>query len=197
MGMQFSPMYQPVSTKTIKADGDLNVNPYDLLATDVKCDTVEADEFVGGVGNFSKVIGSVYVPWTVTTTTTNIQLITAQSHTFPAGTQGWNTALTFNASIPDIQPSFGVNLDNNISTFYADINCTNLYGGSQMTYQLRVNGITYPAHRGPGSTSWSSFTESNVLFNIGDNVVEFSITGNSGKTYNVSIPALYITSVSN
>ena len=56
MGMNFSPMYQPVSTKTIKADGDLNVNPYDLLATDVKCDTVEADEFVGGVGNFSSMV---------------------------------------------------------------------------------------------------------------------------------------------
>lgn len=56
MGMQFSPMYQPVTTKTIKADGDLNVNPYDLLATDVKCDTVEADEFVGGVGNFSSLV---------------------------------------------------------------------------------------------------------------------------------------------
>ena len=56
MGMNFSPMYQPVSTKTIKADGDLNVNPYDLLATDVKCDTVEASEFVGGVGNFSSMV---------------------------------------------------------------------------------------------------------------------------------------------
>ena len=48
-------MYQPVSTKTIKADGDLNINPYDLLATDVKCDTVEATEFVCGVGNFESV----------------------------------------------------------------------------------------------------------------------------------------------
>ena len=56
MGMNFSPMYQPVSTKTIKADGDLNINPYDLLATDVKCDTVEASEFVGGVGNFSSLV---------------------------------------------------------------------------------------------------------------------------------------------
>ena len=55
MGMNFSPMYQPVSTKTIKADGDLNINPYDLLATDVKCDTVEATEFVGGVGNFTNI----------------------------------------------------------------------------------------------------------------------------------------------
>ena len=61
MGMNFSPMYQPVSTKTIKADGDLNINPYDLLATDVKCDTVEATEFVGGVGNFSSSISSSYI----------------------------------------------------------------------------------------------------------------------------------------
>ena len=60
MGMNFSPMYQPVSTKTIKADGDLNINPYDLLATDVKCDTVEASEFVGGVGNFSSNISTVF-----------------------------------------------------------------------------------------------------------------------------------------
>lgn len=59
MGMNFSPMYQPVSTKTIKADGDLNVNPYDLLATDVKCDTVEASEFVGGVGNFTTIYGNL------------------------------------------------------------------------------------------------------------------------------------------
>ena len=53
MGMQFSPMYQPVSTKTIKADGDLNVSPYDVEAYDGRFDTVEADEFVGGVGNFT------------------------------------------------------------------------------------------------------------------------------------------------
>lgn len=53
MGMQFSPMYQPVSTKTIKADGDLDVSPYDVIAYDGNFDTVEADEFVGGVGNFT------------------------------------------------------------------------------------------------------------------------------------------------
>ena len=68
MGMNFSPMYQPVSTKTIKADGDLNVNPYDLLATDVKCDTVEADEFVGGVGNFSSLVvaSNLYPKYNIT-----------------------------------------------------------------------------------------------------------------------------------
>lgn len=59
MGMQFSPMYQPVSTKTIKADGDLNVSPYDVIGYDGKFDTVEADEFVGGVGNFSTIYGNL------------------------------------------------------------------------------------------------------------------------------------------
>lgn len=53
MGMSFSPMYQPVTTRTIKADGDMNISPYDLLCTDVHTDTVEATEFVGGVGNFT------------------------------------------------------------------------------------------------------------------------------------------------
>ena len=74
MGMNFNPMYQPVSTKTIKADGDLNINPYDLLATDVKCDTVEASEFVGDVGNFSSLV-----------------LPTSTSGTFSIGTVTMNT----------------------------------------------------------------------------------------------------------
>ena len=56
MGMQFNPMYQPVTTTTIKADGDLNVSPYDVEAYDGRFDTVEADEFVGGVGNFSSLV---------------------------------------------------------------------------------------------------------------------------------------------
>ena len=55
MGMNFSPMYQPVSTKTIKADGDLNISPYDLIAYDGKFDTVEADEFVGGSGTMTTI----------------------------------------------------------------------------------------------------------------------------------------------
>lgn len=53
MGMSFNPMYQPVTTTTIKADGDMDISPYDLQCTDVYADTVEATEFVGGVGNFS------------------------------------------------------------------------------------------------------------------------------------------------
>ena len=56
MGMSFSPMYQPVTSSTIKADGDMDISPYDLLATDVYADTMEATEFVGGVGNFSSTI---------------------------------------------------------------------------------------------------------------------------------------------
>lgn len=71
MGMNFSPMYQPVSTKTIKADGDLNIDPYDLIAVDGKFDTVEADEFVGGVGNFSNTISSNFTYNGVLSTTQN------------------------------------------------------------------------------------------------------------------------------
>lgn len=56
MGMSFSPMYQPVTSSTIKADGDMDISPYDLLCTDVYADTVEATEFVGGVGNFESVL---------------------------------------------------------------------------------------------------------------------------------------------
>lgn len=57
MGMNFSPMYQPVSTKTIKADGDLNVDPYDVIAVDGKFDTVEANEFIGSLqGNVNGTI---------------------------------------------------------------------------------------------------------------------------------------------
>ena len=98
MGMNFSPMYQPVSTKTIKADGDLNINPYDLLATDVKCDTVEASEFVGGVGNFNSLIsagdislnGNLFVKATTTTTKRNNDIeyatVAAQSVNESGGT---------------------------------------------------------------------------------------------------------------
>lgn len=58
MGMSFSPMYQPVTSSTIKADGDMDISPYDLLATDVYADTMEATEFVGGVGNFESALVS-------------------------------------------------------------------------------------------------------------------------------------------
>lgn len=54
--MSFSPMYQPVTTTTIKADGDMDISPYDLQCRDVLADTVEATEFVGGVGNFTSLV---------------------------------------------------------------------------------------------------------------------------------------------
>lgn len=58
MGMSFSPMYQPITSSNLTVDGDLNLGQYDILATDGKYDTVEADEFVGGVGNFSSVVSA-------------------------------------------------------------------------------------------------------------------------------------------
>lgn len=56
MGMSFSPMYQPITSSNLTVDGDLNLGQYDIIATDGEFDTVEADGFVGGVGNFSSVL---------------------------------------------------------------------------------------------------------------------------------------------
>lgn len=53
MGMTYTSFGAPVTTKNLQANADLDLGSYDLIATDVKCDTAEADEFVGGVGNFT------------------------------------------------------------------------------------------------------------------------------------------------
>ena len=58
MGFTVVPLAQKARTKTLIADSDLNLGNYDLIATDVRGDTAEFDEFVGGVGNFSNVLGS-------------------------------------------------------------------------------------------------------------------------------------------
>ena len=188
MGMNFSPMYQPVSTKTIKSDGDLNINPYDLLATDVKCDTVEATEFVGGVGNFSKVIGSFIIPWEATTTNTGNILKSAQEGTVSGSASGWRTALTFSITIPN-GPAIGLKYDDSVSSFYSTITFSNLIPTSGLTCQLRVNGVEYPIH---DMAAASTFTDSDVLFNIGDNVIEFYSSVAVTRTYRYNIPTEYI-----
>ena len=53
MGMSYTGFGAPVTTKNLQANADLNLGNYDLIATDVKGDTAEFDEFVGGVGNFT------------------------------------------------------------------------------------------------------------------------------------------------
>ena len=58
MGFTVTPLAQKARTATLIADSDLNLGNYDLIATDVKGDTAEFTEFVGGVGNFSNVLGS-------------------------------------------------------------------------------------------------------------------------------------------
>lgn len=58
MGFTVTPLAQKARTKTLIADSDLNLGNYDLIATDVRGDTAEFDEFVGGVGNFSNVLSS-------------------------------------------------------------------------------------------------------------------------------------------
>lgn len=58
MGMSYTGFGAPVTTKNLQANADLNLGNYDLIATDVKGDTAEFDEFIGGVGNFTNVLGS-------------------------------------------------------------------------------------------------------------------------------------------
>ena len=58
MGMSYTGFGAPVTVKNLKVNADLNLGSYDLTATDVKGDTAEFDEFVGGVGNFTNVLGS-------------------------------------------------------------------------------------------------------------------------------------------
>lgn len=55
MGMNFSPMYQPITSSNLTVDGDLNLGKYDIIAADGKFDTTEAGGFIGGVGEFSSI----------------------------------------------------------------------------------------------------------------------------------------------
>lgn len=53
MGFNVVALAQKARTQTLIVDSDLNMGNYDLIATDVKGDTAEFSEFVGGVGNFT------------------------------------------------------------------------------------------------------------------------------------------------
>lgn len=53
MGMNFSPMYQPITSSNLTVDGDLNLGQYGITAFDGTFDTVDADNVIGDVGNFT------------------------------------------------------------------------------------------------------------------------------------------------
>lgn len=53
MGFNVTALAQKARTQTLIVDSDLDMGQYDVIATDVKGDTAEFDEFVGGVGNFT------------------------------------------------------------------------------------------------------------------------------------------------
>ena len=55
MGFNVTALAQKARTKTIIVDSDLDMGQYDVIATDVKGDTAEFSEFVGGVGNFADI----------------------------------------------------------------------------------------------------------------------------------------------
>ena len=52
MGFNVTALAQKARTQTLIVDSDLDMGQYDIIATDVKGDTAEFSEFVGGVGNF-------------------------------------------------------------------------------------------------------------------------------------------------
>ena len=52
MGFNVTALAQKARTQTLIVDSDLDMGQYDVIATDVKGDTAEFSEFVGGVGNF-------------------------------------------------------------------------------------------------------------------------------------------------
>ena len=52
MGFNVTALAQKARTQTLIVDSDLDMRQYDVIATDVKGDTAEFSEFVGGVGNF-------------------------------------------------------------------------------------------------------------------------------------------------
>ena len=52
MGFNVVALAQKARTQTLIVDSDLDMGQYDVIATDVKGDTAEFSEFVGGVGNF-------------------------------------------------------------------------------------------------------------------------------------------------
>ena len=54
MGFNVTALAQKARTQTLIVDSDLDMGQYDVIATDVKGDTAEFSEFVGGVGNFEK-----------------------------------------------------------------------------------------------------------------------------------------------
>ena len=53
MGFNVTALAQKARTQTLIVDSDLDMGQYDIIATDVKGDTAEFSEFVGGVGNFT------------------------------------------------------------------------------------------------------------------------------------------------
>lgn len=53
MGMSFSPMYQPITSSNLTVDGDLNLGQYGIAAFDGTFDTVDTNNVIGGVGDFT------------------------------------------------------------------------------------------------------------------------------------------------
>lgn len=118
MGMSFSPMYQPITSSNLTVDGDLNLGQYDITAVDGYFDTAEADEFVGGVGNFSSIVvaDSLFPKYNITTQNLGTPRYTFNGASYNStanqatGTKVWYNARLYSTQITDPIFQF-VNLD--------------------------------------------------------------------------------------
>lgn len=179
MGMNFSPMYQPVTTSTIKADGDLNVSPYDLIAYDGKFDTVEADEFVGGVGNFSSIEGLLSADINITSVSSGTVGEYARSNAARMFTlvdigSGTTVTSTFTVSFSDstslVNKIFKPNIINyntlqlTLSAYTADY--TSNYTGSVYQHGELLGSISSPAYGSSNSVRVNLVDLSDITFKI-------------------------------
>lgn len=185
MGMNFSPMYQPVSTKTIKADGDLNISPYDLLATDVKCDTVEADEFVGGVGNFTSGLFSNGVQGLLFVKANIGETGSVLYGTCPAISSTYNGA-NWSLTIPAYTTSVNMPIEHSIGVYTRDVDINGLDIAQgitrDVTFRHGTSGsftTTTVSYKEASSTEWITIG----TFNNGNT---FTLTLKTNTEYNFS-----------
>lgn len=196
MGMSFSPMYQPVTSSSLKADGDLDISPYDLLCTDAYADTVEATEFVGGVGNFTSIRGQRIIDWTCSTSGTTV-VFPEKSYSSTGAFAYGDTKILFNDVLPINDLSgFDAGFGNTLGTLGQEFNlivncqCSDSRYCSFFTYKAKVDDTEY-SRTGAGSLS--------IPINNTDSVVTLSVTstfsGGLGYTATMGYSNYYLASI--
>lgn len=168
MGFSITALAQKARTQTLIVDSDLNLGNYDLITTDAKGDTAEFDEFIGGVGNFSNVLGSGNLD---IEGTGNIKGLT----TFQNGVQV-NGSLHVEGSINNVNIA-----DNGEITTAQGVNGTD-FNGAKIT-STKFNGATIDAS---GNVTGVKGTFSGAVAGSTINGATITSTKFNGATINAS-----------